>query len=166
MSVNQNHDHVLVLPEDRANLQIANGFHMQVPWNRQRQMQVLSAARGWIRVLELFRSVHVAEMERNPHRLMILLIDCDSREERLSDAKARVPEHLGDRVFILGALTNPESLRAELGSYETIGLKLAKDCREDANHIWGHRLLRHNVSEVSRLRRYVRPILFPPSEQP
>jgi hypothetical protein len=38
MSVNEHQPHVLILPEDRANLQLANGFHLEVPWHRQRQM--------------------------------------------------------------------------------------------------------------------------------
>jgi len=65
-----------------------------------------------------------------------------------------------DRVFILGAWTEPEDLKADLGSYETIGLAMAKDCREETNRIWRHDLLRHNTSEIDRLRRLVRPILF------
>ena len=67
-------------------------------------------------------------------------------------------------VIILGAWTDPEGLRAVLGSYETIGLKLAKDCREETNHFWGHRLLQHNLSEIDRLRRSVRTILFPSND--
>jgi hypothetical protein len=162
MSVNQNRDHVLVLPEDRANLQIANGFHLQVPWNRQRQMQILPVARGRDRVLELFQSVHIGAMERNSHRFMILLIDFDGIEGTLGNAKAQIPTHLSDRVFILGALTTPEALKqANLGPFEDIGLAMAKDCREGTDSIWGHELLQHNASELDRLREHVRPILFP-----
>ncbi|HXW13079.1 MAG TPA: hypothetical protein VEN79_01090 [Terriglobia bacterium] len=162
MSVNQYQQHVFVLPEDEANLQIANGFHLQVPLNRQRQMQVLPVARGWPRVLELFQSVHVSEMERNFRRSMVLLIDFDGKVERLTKAKAVIPGNLADRVFILGAFTTPEALRqANLGTYENIGLAMAKDCREETNIIWGHELLQHNSSELDRLREHVRPILFP-----
>jgi hypothetical protein len=64
-------------------------------------------------------------------------------------------------VFILGALTKPEALKADLGDYEIIGLKMARDCREETDTTWGHRLLRHNSSELDRLRASVRPILFP-----
>ena len=66
-----------------------------------------------------------------------------------------------DRVFVLGALTEPEELRtARLGTYETIGMKMAKDCRDQTDTTWGHNLLRHNASEIGRLRDRVRPILF------
>jgi hypothetical protein len=100
-------------------------------------------------------------MNRYPDRFMILLIDFDGREERLPYAKSRIPERLTDRVFILGAFTEPEALKADLGSYEAIGLELARDCREETNKTWGHPLLRHNTSELDRLRASVRPILFP-----
>jgi hypothetical protein len=122
---------------------------------------VLREVGGWTQVLDRFESNYIVEMDRYSHRFMVLLIDCDGQQERLNDARVRIPERLEERVFILGALTNPESLRADLGSYETIGLKLAKDCREETSHAWGHRLLQHNVSEIDRLRRFVRPILFP-----
>jgi hypothetical protein len=162
MSVNEHQPHVLVLPEDRANLQLANGFHLEVPWHRQRQMQVLRVAGGWNEVLNRFESVHAMKMERCQYRSMVLLIDFDGKQERLAEAKAKIPAPLADRVFILGALSKPEALKqANLGSYERIGRALAKDCREGTNTIWGHELLQHNASELDRLREHVRPILFP-----
>ena len=163
MSVNQYKPHVLVLPEDDANRQLANGFHLQVPCNQQRQMQVLPVAGGWIRVLEQFQSNHVDEVAGNINRFMVLLIDLDGFTERLAEAKAMIPADLTDRVFILGALTTPEALKqANLGSYEDIGSAMAKDCREGTDSIWGHELLQHNASELDRLRPRVCTILFPP----
>jgi hypothetical protein len=162
MSVNKHQPHILVLPEDRANLQMADGFHGEVPWHRQRQMQVLRVAGGWNEVLNSFESVHAMEMERCLCRFMVLLIDFDGKQERLTEAKAKIPARLAERVFILGALTKPEDLRqAGLGSYEEIGLAMAKDCREGSGTVWGHDLLRHNAGEIERLRQHVRPILFP-----
>jgi hypothetical protein len=94
---------------------------------------------------------------------MVLLIDFDGEEARVNDAKRRIPERLSDRVFIVGTLTEPEALKsAGLGSYETIGKAIAKDCREETDTTWGHHLLRHNASEVNRLSQHVRPILFQP----
>jgi hypothetical protein len=137
MSINKYQPHVYVLPEDDANRQLAIGFRL----DKQvliRRIVVLEVAGGWIHVLEHFKSDHVSEMERYPARLMVLLIDLDGGEERLATAKAAVPEHLADRVFILGARTEPEALRqAHLGSYETIGLAMAKDCREENGHYMG-----------------------------
>ncbi len=64
-------------------------------------------------------------------------------------------------MFVLGVWSEPEDLRADLGSYETIGLALARDCREETDQTWEHCLLQHNAAELMRLRESVRPILFP-----
>jgi len=161
MSVNKNLPHILVLPEDKADSQLANGFHLEIDLTRQRQMQVLPVAGGWIEVLERFKVDHVIEMERYPKRFMVLLIDFDGREDRLDKAKEVVPNDLKERVFVLGVRSEPEGLRkAGLGSPETVGKALAKECREETDATWGHDLLRHNASELDRLRKDVRPILF------
>jgi hypothetical protein len=160
MSVNRYRPHVLVLPEDDANRQLANGFHLQVAEARPRQMQVLEVAGCWHEVLDRFKSVHVPAMERCSSRLMVLLIDFDGDEDRLSDVRAAIPAHLNARVFILGVLTEPEALKADRGPYETIGLAMANDCRAGTNEIWGHHLLQHNGDELIRLRQHVAPILF------
>lgn len=131
MSVNKYLPHILVLPEDDANRGLANGFLLDDSIAiRRRRIQVLEEAGGWAEVLERFKSDHVIEMDRNPHRFMVLLIDFDGREDRLDIAKAAIPERLTDRVLVLGALTEPEDLRrANLGSYETIGKTLADECQ-------------------------------------
>jgi len=160
MSVNRYHPHVYVLPEDDANRQIANGF-LLLEGLQQRQLYVVEEAGGWNEVLERFCSIYAAEMDKVPQRFMVLLIDFDNRIDRLQLARGRIPEHLKERVFILGALTEPEDLKHDLGTFETIGLALARDCRENANATWGHALLQHNSAEVDRLRIRIRPILFP-----
>jgi hypothetical protein len=160
LSANKFRPHVLVLPEDDANRELANGFHLQI--GAQRQMQVLPVAGGREEVLKRFKSDHVVEMERFSKRLMVLLIDFDGTEKWLDGAKAdAIPEHLSDRVFIIGALSTPEDLKKALGAtFETIGSKMADDCRDGTDAIWGHDLLRHNETEIERLRRLVRPVLF------
>jgi len=160
MSVNKYRPHVFVLPEDGANREVANGFQKYPFLVSERIIQVLPEAGGWIEVLHEFENVHRIGLERYEKRFMILVIDFDGQEDRLEQAKGYIPEHVEDRVFVLGAWTEPEALKGSLGSYETIGQALAKDCREDTDTTWGHALLRHNGSEVERLRRLVRPILF------
>ncbi|MGH9431292.1 MAG: hypothetical protein ACRD3T_07090 [Terriglobia bacterium] len=163
MSVNKYQPHVLVLPEDDANRQIANGFLLD-PSLLDRRIQVLGEAGGWTQVLDRLESDHNLDMLRYPERLMVLLIDFDEDQGRLQWAKDRIPNPLAERVFILGIWTKPEDLRqAGLGSYEQIGMALAADCREETNTIWGHDLLRHNASELDRLREHARPILFSPT---
>jgi hypothetical protein len=161
MSVNRNRAHVFVLPEDGDNRQLAIEFQAHLDLTRQRQMYVLDVADGWTRVLELFRSVHVTEMDRHPYRFMVLLFDFDGKANRLERAKSVIPEHLADRVFVLGAWNEPEDIKKEFGSYEVVGRALAEDCREGTDKSWGHQLLQHNATELDRLRQNVRPILFP-----
>lgn len=161
MSVNYYRPHILVLPEDDANRQLANGFLLEVDNLRNRQMQVLEEAGGWNAVLELFQSTHIREMDRNSKRFMILLIDFDSKKNRLSEARKVIPDHLTDRVFVLGVWSEPEALKSDTGeSCETIGSAMAKDCREETDTIWQHDLLKHNADEIARLRAHVRSILF------
>ena len=160
MSVNKYRPHIFVLPEDDADRQLANGFILGLPT---RQVQVLPEAGGWEVVLNSFHSDHVDGMDLNENRFMVLLIDFDGHPDRLRYAKGRIPEHLTDRVFILGALGEPEDLkRANLGSYEKIGSDMAADCRDGTEHTWGHKLLQHNAGELDRLCKRVGAILFPP----
>ena len=114
MSVNKYKPHVLVLPEDDANRVLANGFHLAV--GSIRQMQVLRVAGGWHAVLERFKSDELKGMKDWPKLLMILLIDFDGKD-RLDSAKTAIPENLADRVFVLGAWSRPEALKADFGSY-------------------------------------------------
>jgi hypothetical protein len=160
MSVNRQVPHVLVLPEDDANRQIANGFLLDQSLAT-RRIQVLEEAGGWQEVLVRFEQDHIFEMDRNSKRFMILLIDFDRRNDRLEKAQNVIPDRLRDRVFILGAWSEPEDLRQDLGSYETVGLKLAKDCRDITDVTWAHDLLSHNAGELDRLRQHVRSFLFP-----
>jgi hypothetical protein len=162
MSVNRHSPHVYVLPEDDANRQVANGFLLD-PSLADYRIRVLEEAGGWRETLDRFCSIYAAEMDRYPQRFMVLVIDFDGSEDRLSLAKGRIPHHLIDRVFVLGALNEPEDLRRELGSYETIGLAMARDCREGTDLIWANQQLRHNAAEITRLRAQVSPILFPKS---
>lgn len=159
MSVNKYHAHILVLPDDDANRQIANGFLLD-PFIDLRRIDVREEAGGWNEVIERFCSVYAAEMVRFPKRLMVLVIDLDGRLDRIEDATKRIPEDLRDRVFIVGALNEPEDLRKDLGSYEQIGLCIARDCREGANSIWTHKMLSHNEPEINRLCERARSFLF------
>jgi hypothetical protein len=158
MSVNKHRPHILVLPEEDANRQLVNGFLLEFQTH---QVQPLREAGGWKKVLECFASDQVTGMEKYPNRLIILLLDFDGNGDGFDTAIAQIPEHLRDRVFILGAWTEPEDLRAVLGSYETIGRAIAKDCRDGTNLTLGHSLLCHNKSQIARLRGHVQPILFP-----
>jgi hypothetical protein len=158
VSTNRYLPHLFVLPEDDANKELATGFLLRVYSTH--QVRVLPVAGGWNQVLERFKSERVREMENYSKRFMVLLIDFDGRPSRLETAKAAIPEHLADRVFVLGAWSRPEDLKRELGAYERIGSLIADDCRQETNATWGHDLLRHNAAELQRLCEHVGSILF------
>ena len=137
MSANKHLPHVLVLPEDDADRELANRFQLQLDSVRLRQMQVLEVAGGWSAVLERFRSYHVALLKSLPLRFMVLLIDFDGDPERQRTVLADIPPHLADRVFVLGGLSDPEDLKKALGPYETRGSALARDCRDETSTTLG-----------------------------
>jgi hypothetical protein len=162
MSVNKYRPHVLVLPEDDANRQLANGFDLNLA---SRQLQVLAPSGGWALVRDSFVADHIVDMQRNPHRFMVLLIDFDNNLNRLEAVRASIPIDLTERVFV-SALSNPEALRqGGLGSYEAIGGSLADDCRDRTQTVWSHQLLQHNEAELARLRNAVCDFLFPSQPQ-
>ncbi len=160
--------HILVLPEDRANEEIANGFNNILDLYS-RAIQVERPSGGWGKVVDNFTKNHVSAMRIFTKRMIVLLIDFDdyndpnksNYQERLSYIKSQVPEDLQERVFILGSRTAPEKLRSEMKlSFESIGESLAKDCAENTNRTWGHNLLKHNEEELKRMILFVKPFLF------
>jgi hypothetical protein len=160
MSINKYKPHIFVLPEDDASRQIANGF-IQDQYLNARGIQILGPVGGWKEVLDKFREGHVPEMKRYPERRIVLLIDFDQKyEKRLSCIKEISPE-LVDRVFVLGALSEPEDLRRNIGkSFEGIGEALSQDCVRNTREAWGHDLLKHNETELDRMILSVKPFLF------
>ena len=159
--MNRYNPHVLILPEDQADRELAIGFLLEVDSARRRQVRILPNAGGWREVVTRFNIDEAGKMRDYVERFIILLVDFDNKIERLNEVRVQIPDDLKDRVFILGALGEPEDLsKAGLGSGETIGTNLAKDCRENTDALWDHDLLRHNAGELDRLRKTVRPILF------
>lgn len=161
MGLNKYKSHLFVLPEDDSNRQIANGFLLNPALN-DRVIQVLPVVGGWTKVVDEFKNVHVYEMQKYYERRIVLLIDFDQHaEQRLLHLKNEIPEQLIDRVFVLGTLSEPENLRANLKkSFEDIGKALSKDCADDTWTTWGHDLLKHNQSELDRIILFVKSFLF------
>lgn len=160
MSSNKHRLHILVLPEDDANRQIANGFILDLNLNS-RAIQVLPEARGWEDVVEKFTNDYASTMRQYPYRMIALLIDFDKHEDRLSYVKDQIPDDLENRVFVLGVLSEPERLRRDINKdFEKIGEALAKDCSDNTNELWGHDLLKHNQTELDRMISSVKPFLF------
>ena len=158
MSANHYQPHVIVIPEDRANRQILSGFQLVCST---RSIHRVPEAGGWLRVLDCFQSEHIPALRKYPARIVVLLVDFDGDMSRGQQVKSQIPADLQDRVFGLGSQTCPEDLKtAGLGSFETIGRKMAQDCCQNTNEIWDHELLRHNAAELARFCQQARPILF------
>jgi len=149
-----------VLPEDRANEEITNGFIL-APNINDRAIKVERPAKGWRKVVEKFTTQLVPEMRQFTESFVVLLMDFDQREDRLARVKSQIPEDLQDRVFVLGVLSEPENLKKNINkTFEEIGDSLAKDCPDNKNELWSHDLLRHNKTELDRIVSSVRPFLF------
>ena len=158
MALNRERPHLLVLPEDDATRSIANSFVDACTG----QMQVLNAERGWSHVLETFKSDHIAQLRKYQHRHLLLLIDFDDdHPARLVHFQNAIPPDVGDRVYVLGALTEAETLKREAGKkFGPLGQALAQGCYEDDYSLWQLGQLQHNANELQRLKNNVKPFLF------
>ncbi len=160
MSVNNYSPHLVVLPEDKANSDIANAFllHPQIDL---RSTQVLPYIGGWGAVVKHFTDKHISKMRQYSERRIVLLIDFDEEQNRCDYVKREIPEDLIDRVFVLGVFSEPEELRnITRQSYEKIGKSLANDCAENTDKLWKHDLLKHNEAELKRIISSIKPFLF------
>ncbi|MEW6281449.1 MAG: hypothetical protein AB1758_22760 [Candidatus Eremiobacterota bacterium] len=159
MSVNSHRPHILVLPEDDANRQIANGFLLEPAVARgAAQVQVLPVARGWSRVRHKFET-ELSELLSNPCCHVVLVVDFDRNEARREQLERVIPRTARDRAFVVGVWSEPEE---DFGSYEKLGRRLASDCRQEGGeaNAWEHELLAHNRGELARMRQALAPIVF------
>jgi hypothetical protein len=160
MSVNNYRPHILILPEDSANSEIANGFLLNCNLDK-RSIQILHFSRGWMAVLDNFVDDHASKMRSFPYRMIVLLIDFDEQEDRLAYVETKIPSDLKDRVFVLGVFSEPEKLKSDIKkSFEEIGEALATDCSDKTDKLWSHDLLKHNRNELQRMITTVKPFLF------
>lgn len=161
MSVNHARPHVLVLPEDDADRQLANGF-LQDPSIKTRVIQVLPPAGGWGKVRKEFLELHISKLKEYPERHLVLLIDFDEKPEQRTEYFQEVfPPEVAKRVYLLGTFGEPEELRKSCHlTLEKIGEKLSSECYYGESTLWQHELLQHNSGEVERLRNNVKPFLF------
>jgi len=160
MSINKYQPHILVLPEDRANSEMATGFLLNSKLN-ERSIQVLPFVRGWKTVVEKFTDDFAPTMRQYSGRTVVLLIDFDEDENRFDYVGQKIPEDLKNRVFVLGVLSEPEKLKNSLRkSFEEIGEALSTECSDNTDALWKHDLLKHNKTELDRMIFSVKPFLF------
>jgi hypothetical protein len=158
--INKFSDHLLVLPEDDANRQIANGFLLAARVDAQK-IQVMPNAGGWLKALDKISS-HSNEMEGLTTRRLLVLIDFDSQyEDRWQIAQSKIPTKFLDRIYVIGVASNPEKLRSNCGlTSEALGKALAEECAEEKFVLWSNALLAHNARELKRLSADVKSFVF------
>lgn len=159
MSVNRFKPHVLIIPEDRADEQLANGFvlHDQV-----KNLHVMPYQGGWKAVLECFKNDYISYLNAWQQGYVIMLIDFDKEfQKRMETCTREIPEHLKSRVFIVGPWDEPEGLPKILGANrEKIGMALADECFHGIQVGWNNPHLKHNENECIRMRQQIREIIF------
>lgn len=162
MSVNLFLPHLIVIPEDNANREIANGFRLIIEKN-DRQFLIKKLARGWPNgrneLVALSDSTGHLQKYKSSHAALI--VDFDGKRERGSEIKQMVAEGVRDRVFVIGVLTEPEELRnVTRMKFEQLGSQIGEGCKGSSIGFWQHDLLVHNIEEIRRLSGAVRDIFF------
>lgn len=161
MSVNAYEPHLIIVPEDDATRQLANGFEQEV--NVGNSLQVLRPSRGWGRQLDERMRDYCEGLTRYPERRIVLLIDFDGNPDTRRDyVKSQIPEHLAHRVYVIGVSSEAEALKRHCNhkSFEAIGKDLARECSSQTHNLWKDELLSNNQMEIERFDRDVRPFLF------
>lgn len=166
MSINRYRPHLLVLPEDESYKDMANGFNNHHDFGNKRVIQVLPPAGGWKHVLAKCLNDDY-EMKKYTAGMILLLIDFDNKYKKRFECIKRkiekkfVEPELRDRIFVLGVLSEAESLKKRINlTYEQIGEALYTDCVEKKSNLWSHDLLKHNETELKRMMNSVNSFLF------
>jgi len=160
MSANKYKPHVLVIPEDDANRQLANGFLLHHAVD-DRFIQIMTPAGGWRNVMGVFNKEYIQYLNSYHVAHVIMIIDFDGDESRREECEQQIPDAIRDRVFIIGSIDEPETIKQDLHqSFEQIGLSLATDCDNETFGLWHTPHFEHNASELTRLIATVRPIVF------
>ena len=158
MALNRHRPHLLVLPEDDATRSLANGFVD----GSTGPMQVLVPVRGWPHVLEEFKRTYMDHLRKYGQGHIVLLIDFDDDfPNRLAQFQSQMPADVADRVYVLGALTEAETLQRQTGKkLGPLGTALARECSDGTQTLWNCPQLQHNQQELARLTLQVKPFLF------
>lgn len=156
--MNKYTNHLLIVPEDDANRELANGFLLVLPHGVPAQVQ--RSAGGWSSARDELNNL-VASMRTYPLRRVLVLVDFDEEAMRHGEVLRDLPDDVRERVFVLGVWSNPERLQKALGhrDREKIGRELAGECLSAQHSLWTNDLLRHNAAELLRLREHVLPFL-------
>lgn len=145
MAPNKYKWHLIILPEDDATRQIANGLSDSRD-ELENAVQVLKECRGWQHTLDDLADQNLQDY---PERRVLLVIDFDKAEGRLDYIKKNeLVQEFHDRVFVIGSKFEAEDLKRALGlKFNKLGEKLGKECSA-----WDTPLLADCKSEICRLK--------------
>lgn len=157
MSVNKYKHHIVIIPEDDANRQIAVGF--QIACNTA-QIDIRELGKGWSKTVNAFIEQQIPMMRKYDKRHVILLIDFDNQTNRLDEIQIQIPEEFKLRTFIIGSLKTPEDVRNTLQlTFEKIGQTAFLDCNNSSSSFWSNAQLLHNEAELNRLKQVLCSVL-------
>ncbi|OJW24712.1 MAG: hypothetical protein BGO49_06660 [Planctomycetales bacterium 71-10] len=157
---NRHKPHVIVVPEDDANRQLADGFvrHDAVVSG---SIQVVPPAGGWTAVLASLQNQYVARLRKYPKGHVVLLIDFDRQADRRALFDHEIPDPLKGQVFVIGSWDEPEEVRRTTGrTLDGIGFQLADECFRGGSALWDSQHFGHNAEERARLSSAVDSFLF------
>lgn len=165
MAINNYDLHLLIIPEDDAYRDIANGFigHLAVA---ARKIHVEKPADGWLKLLKSFTQDYEKGLRQYPKRRVLMLLDLDGSPDRAQKITNDIPEDLRERVFLICCKDEAESIKKELGHghFESIGERMAQSCHDNVHDSpespWACPQLQQSRGELIRLAEAVRPFLF------
>lgn len=163
MSVNSEKPHILIVPEDDENRQVANGFFEYGSGIKRDCHRIMPLAGGWLKAFNSVKKEYRNQLEKYSECRLLLLIDFDHKLDRLEKNKHKIPAHLQDRVFVIGIRSKKPKDLAKVArkNLEALGELLAGDCANGKpSGLWEHDLLKHNEAELQRLCLSVRSFLF------
>ena len=165
MAVNNYDRHLLIIPEDDAYRDIANGFvgHFAVA---DKKIRVEKPAGGWLKLRQSFTQDHEKGLRQYPKRHVLMLLDLDGSPNRAQEFTNAISKDIRERVFLLCCRNEAENVKKELGygHFEPIGQQMAQSCYDNARDApespWTCGQLRQNEGELRRLAEAVCSFLF------
>ncbi|OOF45076.1 hypothetical protein [Rodentibacter trehalosifermentans] len=156
---NKYRKHLFILCEDDINKEISKGITEQLDLNPTNIIHYEKIARGWEKCFSLLEHKYIPELLDIPERYLLIVMDFDGQfDERMNKFKLILDNssELSERVFLVGAAAEPETLKANLklsGHNDDVGRQLFDDCNAESSQYWCSSELVHNKDEIERLKK-------------
>lgn len=166
--MNEYRPHLKILCEDEINQNFAKGFILGLNSYQFLHPQIETikdVAGGWNKAVNGLNEVWLNQLKQNKYLFLLILIDSDGNSNRLNAVLSTIPNDLKERVFVMGCLDEPETLKQqshaaikqmdkkEKVSDEAVGKVLFQHCKDNPeNNLWHSDELKHNLAEIERLK--------------